>query len=283
MVELLDVSTEPVIPATTVAPDTEPTRWMPLTDEQRASAPEGIRALLEAKKWNSVEDGLKGYAELEKFVGVGKHLVLPTKDDPEYDQKMGNVYNQFGRPETSDKYTLEPHEALSEELVGKWKQFAHSKNYTQDQFEGAVQFQLDIISSMNEAQNAETAATKAALTQKWGGEQAYKNNVIEARSIADRLGIYQKLEAKGLASDPDVIEMLIDIKNKTAEGVIAPATPPELAQDPVAERAAIMKDPDWTDHLKHPNRHDELQKRYIELCNVIANTPGLAPKRNYGG
>jgi len=279
MAELLDVSTEPVIPANTVAPDTEPTRWMPLTDEQRASAPEGIRALLEAKKWGSVEDGLKGYAELEKFVGVGKHIVIPEGENADF----SDIWNQLGRPETSDGYTLEPNEALNEELVGKWKQFAHTEGYTQKQMQGAVQFQLDIISSMNEAQNAETAATKAALTQKWGGEQAYKNNVIEARSIADRLGIYQKLEAKGLASDPDVIEMLIDIKNKTAEGVIAPATPPELAQDPVAERAAIMKDPDWTDHLKHPNRHDELQKRYIELCNVIANTPGLAPKRNYGG
>ena len=279
MDDLLNVSTEPVIPAATAAPATEPSSWMPLTDEQRASAPESIRALLEAKKWASVEDGLKGYAELEKFVGVGKHIVIPTDDNPE---SWNDVWNQLGRPKDPAEYILEPNDAINDELASKWKQFAHQEGYTQKQMAGAVQFQLDIISGMNKAQNDEREATKVELTKKWGGEQAYKNNTIEARMIADRLGIYQKLEAKGLASDPDVIEMLIDIKNKTAEGVIAPATQPQATQDPITERAAIMKDPDWVDHLKHPTRHNELQKRYLELCAIITNT-GLAPKRIQDG
>ena len=272
MAELLDVSTEPKIEAQAHAPVSEPSKWMPLTEEQRASAPEEIKSLLEAKKWNSLDDALKSYKDLEKFVGVGKHLVIPDSDDPE---KWNDVWNTLGRPETPDKYELNiESDILEDELVTKWKQFAHSEGYTQKQMEGAVQFQLDIVSAINEAENKAREETKAALVKKLGGETQYRNAVIEARMLADQLGIYRKLEAKGLASDPDVIEMLLAIKNKTAEGVIAPAGTPPPAKDPVTERAEIMADPDWKDHLKNPTRHRELHKRYLELCMQIANKGG---------
>ena len=278
MAELLDVSTEPVIEAQTQAPESEPSKWMPLSDEQRASAPEDIKALLEAKKWNSLDDALKGYKELEKFVGVGKHIVIPTDDDP---AKWNDVWNQLGRPETSDKYVLNiESDAIEPELAEKWKKFAHTEGYTQKQMEGAVQFQLDIISSINKAENDAKEQTKQDLIKKWGGEQAYKNNTIEARMVADQLGIYKKLEAKGLASDPDIIEMLIDLKNKTAEGVITPPAPPEPGKDPLTEMAEIKASEAFTKRF-HP-QHKEVMKRFMELNMEIANR-GLAPKRIQGG
>lgn len=268
MPEILDVSTEPVIPAQTTAPDTEPTGWMPLTDEQRSSAPESVKKLLEAKKWGTVEDALKGYSELEKFTGVGKHLVIPeSKDDAE---GWNNVYNQLGRPETPDGYVLEPNEMISDELASKWKAYAHGEGYTQKQAAGAVQFQLDIVSSINEAENAEREKTKAALKQKWGGEEAYKNKTIEARQIADSLKIYQTLERKGLNSDPDIIEMLLDIASRTAEGVITPSTPPTPVKTPTEERDEIMKNPEWKD--KFSRNHKKLHARYMELSQIIANS-----------
>ena len=47
MTEILDVATEPVKTAQTQAPGTEPSSWMPLSDEQRETAPESIRNLLD--------------------------------------------------------------------------------------------------------------------------------------------------------------------------------------------------------------------------------------------
>ena len=98
---MTEVATEPKLNAQTGAPPSEPSGWMPLTDEQRNSAPEDVRKLLETTKWQTVEDMAKGYTELQKFTGVGKHLVIPEADDVE---GWNNVYNQLGRPETPDGY-----------------------------------------------------------------------------------------------------------------------------------------------------------------------------------
>lgn len=279
MSELLDVSTEPTIEAQTTAPETEPSAWMPLSDEQRQSAPENIKKLLEAKKWNSVDDFAKGYSELEKFVGVGKHLVLPSDDNPEL---WNNVWNELGRPENPDGYTLDGIEdaGLDDELVSKWKQYAHGQGYTQKQMESAVQFQLDIISEANKIENERVESIKTELTKKYGGEVGFKNKMIEARSMADELGIYKTLEAKGIASDPEIIQMLVNMKERTAEGVITPPTPPQPNKNPVEELEEIKKSEAFTKRF-HP-QHKAVMQRFMELNQIIANS-GLAPKRIQGG
>lgn len=275
MAEILDVPTEPAIKAQAGAPGTEPTGWMPLTDDLRNNAPETVKKLLEAKKWGTVEDVFKGYDELEKFTGVGKHLVIPESDDAE---GWNNVWNQLGRPENPDGYTLESHEALDDELVSNWKKYAHSEGYTQKQMEGAVQFQLDIISSINKAENDQRETNTQLLKDKW--KETYPERITGARMTADSLGIYQTLEAKGLASDPVIIEMLDTIRSRTTEGVITPPTPPSSAKDPLVELEEIKKSEAFTKKF-HP-QHKAVMKRFMELNQIIANT-GLAPKRIQGG
>jgi len=278
MSELLDVSTEPTKTAQTGAPETEPTGWMPLTDELRQSAPENVRKLLETTKWNTVEDMAKGYSELQKFTGVGKHLVIPQDDNPE---SWNNVWNQLGRPETPDQYVLDvPEDAVDPELTAKWKKFAHEQGYTQKQMESAVQFQLDIISEVNRIENEKREAYKAELVKKYGGEAQLNSKLIEMKMVAEKLGIYQTLEQKGLASDPQIIEMLDKIASGTAEGVIAPPSPPVPTKSPQEELEEIKKSEAFTRKF-HP-QHKEIIKRFMELNQIIANS-GQAPKRYNGG
>jgi len=130
------------------------------------------------------------------------------------------------------------------------------------------------------ADEAEKELTRKALKQKAGGEVAFQNMLIESRQIADELGIYATLEKKGLASDPDIIGMLHDIKNKTAEGILKPGTPPIVTKDPLEEMEEI-KQSDAFKQKFHP-KHKETMERFMQLNQEIANK-GLAPKRPQGG
>lgn len=274
MVEILDVDTEPKIAAQTNAPITEPTSWMPLSDEQRNSAPEAVRKLLETTKWGSVEEIANGYSELQKFTGVGKHIVIPEGENADW----SDVWNQCGRPETADGYKLEPSDTLNDELVSKWKQFAHGEGYTQKQMSGAVQFQLDIIDSIANAEAEEKLAADETLRSDW--KEGYTSRVSGARMVADKLGIYDTLKAKNLISDPDIIRMLDMVNSRSDEDVISPQSPIVAQKSPTEELEEIKKSDAFKQRFHE--KHKETMQRFNDLCAYIANS-GQAPKRYQGG
>ncbi len=270
MAEILNVETEPVKPAQTLAPGTEPTGWMSPDGEIREGAPENIKTLLEAKKWTNITQIVDSYLELEKFKGIGEHLVIPEAEDAE---GWNNIYKQLGRPETHDKYELNygGEVEISEELTGQFKQFAHGLGLTQKQFESIVGFQLDAVTAQAEAYDTQLATQKEgnvqALKQKWGAN--YEVKVKGARIIADSLGIYQTLEAKGLASDPDIINMLDTIASKTAEDVISPSTSVVAQKSPLEELEELKKSEPFLQ--KFHRDHKSCMARFMLLNQQIAN------------
>lgn len=276
MAELLDVPTETK-------------EWVnPTTGEIGEGAPEKIKNVLGAKKWTNVEQIVDGYTELEKFTGTGKHLLIPDTEDAEGWEKVFNVL----RPESPDKYVIEDDELvpIEPELADKWKQYAHKMGLTQKQMAGSVDFQRDIIKGIMKTEAELKAAadeeaskvaaakeeTVQAMMKKAGGEVAYKDMLVQARRTADDLGIYKTLEAKGLASDPDIITMLNNIVSRTAEGVIKPSPPPPPAKTAEAELAEIQKSEAFIKPFDP--KHKETMTRYQELCNIIAHTPGYKPR-----
>ena len=246
-------------------------------------APDNIKALLETKNWENVGQMADAYSELEKFKGIGKHLVIPEPDDVE---GWNNVYNTMGRPETHDKYAIE-YEGdipLSEELTGQFKQFAHGLGLTQKQFNEVVNFQLDAVTAQAGAFEKQTeedkvtakAANVAALTEVFGAEN-YLARVTEARTVADKLGIYQTLEDKGLASDPAIITMLDKLSHADAEGAIVPDVQQVAAKSLDEQLKEIRSCEAFTDKF-HPD-HKSVMSRFMAVNQAIANAgQSRAPK-----
>lgn len=274
MTEILDtpapaITPEPAKPATTPAPVGEPTSWMGNTDAFRDGAPEKVTQLLEAKKWTNAEQIVDGYLELEKFKGIGDHLVIPEAEDAD---GWNDVYQKLGRPETFDKYeiTYDGDVQLSDELTGSFKEFAHGMGLTQKQFDDIVKFQIDAVTAQEGAYTEQIEATKQAnieaLKQKYG--VAFESKVQSARQTADRLGIYETIEAKGLASDPDIIDMLATIAGRTAEDVITPQTPTPAQKTPQEELNEIKASSEFTD--KFNPKHKEAVARFMQLNQEIA-------------
>jgi len=275
MTEILDT---PTIPAQTEAPATEPTGWMSPDGEFRNGTPDGIQALLDKKQWTNVGQLADAYGDLEKFKGMGEHLVIPEAEDAE---GWNDIYNKMGRPETSDAYELkyEGDIALDDDLTSSFKQFAHGLGLTQKQFNDIVGFQLDAIAAQETAFGTQLDTTKAEnvelLKQKYGIQ--YDAKMTSARATADSLGIYETLNSKGLASDPDIINMLATIASKSGEDILTPASPAPASKSPQEELAEIQKNPAFLDKFS-PNRK-ELMKRYMELNTVIANSGGQRSNR----
>ncbi len=279
MTEILEVPTEPVKTAQTEAPSTEPTTWMALDDDFRNNAPDAVKDLITKKGYTSLGQFFDSYTELEKFKGIGEHLVIPEAEDAE---GWENVYKQLGRPETHDKYDFEedPDVPFGEEILDRFKQGAYKEGFTQRQAAWVLGLQRDIIKEVKKAEDLQNAADteadetrkeeiRSAYKQKWGGEVAFQNKIKDARVLADKLGIYQTLEAKGLTSDPEIINMLDIISLRTAEDVIAPQTPTTPQLTPIQERKEIMESEAFTS--KFHKEHKNTMKRYMELNQVIAN------------
>ncbi len=288
MTELLDVNTEPVIKAQTEAPGSEPSGWMPLTDEARAGAPEHIRKLLEDKKWNSFEQLGTGYADLEKVLGRGEHIFKP--ESPDDVDGWTKYHQQLGVPDTAEGYEYETDEAVpfDDNLISRFKKFSKDIHLNKEQSAGLLGFQRDIIKEVQAAEaeaeataletsETEKAEIRSALVTKAGGEVNYQNMMVESRQIADELGIYTTLEKKGLASDPEIIGMLQEIKNRTKEGTILPSDATlNTTKNPQEELKEIMASDTFKNRFA-PGR-SELMKRYMELCKIVGNSE-TAPKR----
>ena len=265
---------------------------MPLSDEQRNTMPENVKGLFETKQWSSVEDVTTGYAELEKVLGKGDHIFKP--ESPDDADGWTKYWQQLGVPDDVNGYEFETDEAVPFEdaVLSRFKEFAKKQHYTKEQAAGAVSFQRDIIKEVMAVEaeaeaealktsEAEIDTIRKALVTKSGGEVQFQTMMVESRQIADELGIYATLEKKGLASDPEIIGMLQDIKNRTTEGTILKGdTPLNTTKDPKAELKEIVESDTFKNKFA-PGR-SELMKRYMELCKIISNS-GNAPIRQQGG
>jgi len=282
MAEILDTDTdvETNVETTTETAGNEPENategWITPDGQFSENAPEEVKSLLESKKWKSVNDLVKGYKELEKLTGSGKHLTIPEDDNPEAWEK---VYDAIGRPESPDKYEIQydGDVPIDDELVGQFKQYAYKLGLNQKQFNDTVAFQLDVVEAQLKAQEEERAAAAKLLKEKWG-EANYENKILQSRKIADELGIYKTLEKKGLASDPDIIMMLDTIASKTSEDAIKDSDSEQTGQKSPEERLAEIKRSEAFTQRFHPD-HKKIMAEYLAITQQLANEGKLTQPR----
>ncbi len=274
MAEIMDI-TEPTKTAQTTAPDTEPSGWMSPTGEIRDGAPDNVRTLLEAKKWNTVEQIVDNYNLLEKQQGIGEHLVIPNADDPEFASKMGNIYNQFGRPETYDKYefTNETDVKIDDELLDSFKQYAHKEGYSQKQLAGAIQFQLDAVAAGDKIYETKKTEQReeniTAMKSKWG-ETQYEPTVRRIDVTAEKFGVLEFFKTMGIDKEPEIVNMLLTISNSDAEDTITTQTELVAKKTPQEEVEEIKKSESFL--KKFDPKHKETMARFVELNQIIANS-----------
>lgn len=278
MTELLDA--ESTKTAQTTAPETEPSTWMPLDDEFRNSAPDNVKDLITKKGYTHLGQLFDSYTELEKFKGVGEHLVIPeTEDDIEGWDK---VFKLLGRPETSDKYefSYEGDVEISDELLDSFKQFAHKEGYTQKQLAGAVKFQLDAVAATNEIFETQKAEQEEknirAMKKKWG-ESNYDSVFKGIEATAEKLGVLEFFRNHGIDKEPAIVNMLLTITNSDTEDEITDSDTTTAEKTP-QERLDEIKKSDAFLQKFHPD-HNKIMTEYMQINQAIVKAgQGKAPR-----
>ena len=124
------------------------------------------------------------YLELQKM--VGSRIKLPAEDASEED--VNSFYNQIGRPESPDKYTIDlPSDAYPQDTVQAFLQEAHSAGLTNKQAQAAINFynsiesngQIDSAAAMQQAK----VDAESTLKKEWGQADYAKELAISRRAF----------------------------------------------------------------------------------------------------
>lgn len=180
-------------PQPSAAPQQQPAQ--PAPPSWQANLPEDTRGFIQNKGWESPEDIIGAYRNLERHVGK-KPLTLPQSEEDQtgWDQ----VYEALGRPGTPDDYELTIPDGSPEDFANAARDVFHEQGLSQKQAAAIVDWYNEASQNMgNEALQQlqqQGEADLEALQKEWGKE--YDQKVARAQQAAN----YFELDADALNS-----------------------------------------------------------------------------------
>jgi len=189
------------------------------------------KATLAAKGWKMPGDVMKGYSEIEKYMGHDKIPAPRKNSDGTYaDGELDRVLGALGAPKdandykTSENFKLPDGVGLDPQFVAGFKAECKKAGMLPHQFS----FVMDkLASTLNDGQQQTTTAknkasedASMALRSKWGA--AYDQNVALANKVLNTFG--DKEQGKAIAAaygnDPNMLALLANIgENLSEEGL----------------------------------------------------------------
>ena len=124
------------------------------------------------------------YVELQKL--VGSRVKVPTDDSTEED--VNSFYNQIGRPESPEKYSIDlPSDSYPQEVIQSFLKEAHASGLTNKQAQAAINFYNTIetdgqINNDAAMQQAKVDA-ESALKKEWGPTEYAKELAVSRRAF----------------------------------------------------------------------------------------------------
>lgn len=229
---------------------------------------EDAQGYIENKGWNSPEQMLDSYRNLEKSIGVPADQIVHMPKGAEDVEGWNSLYNRLGRPETAEDYNL-PGADLPEgatDLTGDLRQWAHEAGLNQQQ--AAMIYEkyngrLGEIAAEQQQQAEEVAQNEEAqLRKEWG--PAWDENIAAAQRFRQRFDVdnetIDKLEqVMGLKG-------VLELTAKIGRGLGEHSTPQNQSEDsgsglpfgmtPAAAKAKIgdlMMDKEFMSHYGDGN------------------------------
>jgi len=157
--------------------------------------PEDIRGIVENKGWQSPEDAVQSYANLEKMLGAdkaGRGLVMPKEDAGS--EEWSEFYDRLGRPKSPDEYQIPVPENETGEFASVAKQKFHELGLTTKQAEGLAEWWNNQSTEMQQQQMAKmeqnTDQQLEELKSEWG--QKYDENIEAARRASRQFGLEEQ-------------------------------------------------------------------------------------------
>ena len=226
-----------------------------------ATAPESLRNLVAKNGMKDVGALATSFGELQGKLGNQENMIAIPKEGESWD----GFYDKMGRPETSEKYEFKGSDGddqMDDSLMGMFKQYAYKEGMSQDGFQNIVRFQMDAAKAYEEnyvlEAQKETDTAQKAIRERFNTDDEYKAYTEKALGFAEsfKLGedrsVMDVIEAKGLTHDPEILDMLGSLADKTVEDPLQHSGT-RTPQNREAQLTAIKADPAFVDagHKDH--------------------------------
>jgi len=176
--------------------------------------------------FQSVEDLAKSYSSAAKMVGLDKNALLAVpKDDSK--EAWDAVYNKLGRPESPDKYNLEPYkEYAADGSLKPWTELSHSLGLNQKQIDGIFGKFFGEAKAQQEQQQkqleSQFEAWKTELKTEYG--LAFDEKITSAVNALEKVGGESLMnlikENPQVFKHPAFAKYAVAIAEKTGESTV---------------------------------------------------------------
>lgn len=219
------------------------------------SLPDEMRGIVENKGWQSPQDAVQSYANLEKMLGAdkaGRGLVMPKEDagQEEWDQ----FYDRLGRPKSPDEYQLPVPESDTGEFAAAAKAKFHELGITTKQAEQLAEWWNSQSSEMQQQQMTQTQQQADQqledLKKEWG--QSYDENIEAARRASRQFGLGEETLGKieGALGTGEMLKMFANIgKGLGEDKFVDNQKGAGFGMSPEAARVRLNQlksDPEWS-------------------------------------
>lgn len=217
--------------------------------------PEEMRGIVENKGWQSPQDAVQSYANLEKMLGAdkaGRGLVMPKEDAGQ--EEWSQFYDRLGRPQSPDEYQLPVPENDTGEFASAAKAKFHELGITAKQAEQLAEWWNGQSSEMQQQQIAQTEQQAEQqmeqLKKEWG--QTYDENIEAARRASRQFGLGEETLSKieGALGTGEMLKMFANIgKGLGEDAFVDNQKSSSFGMSPEAARVRLNQlknDPDWS-------------------------------------
>jgi hypothetical protein len=232
------------------------------------------------EKFTEIDALAKSYINATKMIGQDK-VAVTNKNSTE--DQWNEVYDKLGRPESSDKYSLNVKSDVVPIDEGSIKQFAdnaHKLGLNQKQAEGILDFYKTNMEGMAQQSQVDTETAQAQsaqeLRQEWGRE--FDTNVKKAGALAkanmnpDILDMELK-NGMRVGDHPEIIKGFAKIAGMMSEDNIVTTESEQVnsSKDIESQISTITNNTDgpyW--NKRHPDHDKTVQQVYTlrEMLNA---------------
>ena len=276
-VDQATTETQPQATQTTVAKADTPAP-QPTESNWKDSISEEYRKDPNIEKFTEADALAKSYINAVKMIGQDK-MIVPNKNFTE--DQWEEAYMKMGRPESSDKYSLDVKSdvvSLDEQAIKSFQEQSFKLGLNNEQAKGVLDFYKNNMEAQTQQAkvDAETSQAQAQnlLRQEWGRE--YDANIAKAKSLATanlspEVFEMQLADGSRLGDNIDVIKGFAKIANMMSEDKIlsTESENQDRSEDIQTEIDQIMNDkagPYW--NKSHPN-HDKIVQQVYTMREML--------------
>ena len=269
--EAQPATTTPVAKADTPAPQPTQSTWKESISETYRNDPN-------IEKFTEIDALAKSYINATRMIGQDK-MIVPNKNFTE--DQWEEAYIKMGRPESSEKYSLDFKSdvvPLDEQAIKSFQDQSFKLGLNNEQAKGVLDFYKNNMEAQTQQAkvDAETSQAQAQnlLRQEWGRD--YDANIAKAKSLATanlspEVFEMQLSDGSRLGDNIDVIKGFAKIANMMSEDKIlsTESENQDRSEDIQTEIDQIMGDktgPYW--NKSHPN-HDKIVQQVYTMREML--------------